>query len=84
MPAPTCSLTGRTLFGAYPPKGHELDYYTSGWIPERILAWIMASRPVCEARGPDQTRHNEVAPNQYVIAPIFENSISARPPQLTM
>jgi glutamine synthetase len=66
---------GRTLFGAKPPKGQELEDQYFGAIPERVLA-CMAE---CEAEllklgVPVKTRHNEVAPSQYEIAPIFENS----------
>jgi glutamine synthetase len=66
---------GRTLFGARPPKGQELEDQYFGTIPERVLA-CMAD---CEAEMfklgiPVKTRHNEVAPSQYEIAPIFEDS----------
>jgi glutamine synthetase len=66
---------GRTLFGAPPPKGQELEDQYFGAIPERVLA-CMAD---CEAQlfklgVPVKTRHNEVAPSQYEIAPIFEDS----------
>src|SRR5437868_2158943 len=66
---------GRTLFDAPPPKGQELEDQYFGSIPERVLA-CMAE---CEAElfklgVPVKTRHNEVAPSQYEIAPIFENS----------
>ena len=67
--------TGRTLFGAKPPKGQELEDQYFGTIPERVLA-CMAD---CEAElfklgVPVKTRHNEVAPSQYELAPIFEDS----------
>ncbi len=66
---------GRTLFGAKPPKGQELEDQYFGTIPERVIA-CMAH---CEAElfklgVPVKTRHNEVAPSQYEIAPIFEDS----------
>jgi glutamine synthetase len=66
---------GRTLFGAPPPKGQELEDQYFGSIPERVLAYMAE----CEAElfklgVPVKTRHNEVAPSQYEIAPIFENS----------
>jgi glutamine synthetase len=66
---------GRTLFGAKPPKGQELEDQYFGTIPERVIA-CMAD---CEAEMfrlgvPVKTRHNEVAPSQYEIAPIFEDS----------
>src|SRR6266511_431433 len=67
--------TGRTLFGAKPPKGHELDDHYFGSIPERVLACMMDCELELARLGvPVKTRHNEVAPNQYEIAPVFENS----------
>src|SRR5207342_1465900 len=67
--------TGRTLFGAQPPKGHELDDHYFGSIPERILACMLETEQELAKLGvPIKTRHNEVAPNQYELAPIFENS----------
>ncbi|CAN5579516.1 glutamine synthetase III [soil metagenome] len=78
--------TGRTLFGAKPPKGHELDDHYFGSIPQRILAFMMDSELELARLGvPVKTRHNEVAPNQYEIAPIFENSnVGSDHQQLTM
>jgi glutamine synthetase len=67
--------TGRTLFGAKPPKGHELDDHYFGSIPERILACMLdVERELGKLGVPIKTRHNEVAPNQYEVAPVFENS----------
>ena len=72
---PDLITTGRTLFGAKPPKGHELDDHYFGSIPERVLAFMMESELEMRKLGiPVKTRHNEVAPAQYEIAPIFENS----------
>ena len=72
---PDLISTGRTLFGAKPPKGHELDDHYFGTIPERILAFMLEAELEMSKLGiPVKTRHNEVAPNQYEIAPIFENS----------
>src|SRR3954463_13605778 len=72
---PDLITTGRTLFGAKPPKGHELDEHYFGSIPERILACMLETEAELAKLGvPVKTRHNEVAPNQYEIAPIFENS----------
>ena len=72
---PDLVTTGRTLFGAKPPKGHELDDHYFGSIPERILACMLDAETEMAKLGiPVKTRHNEVAPNQYEIAPIFENS----------
>jgi len=67
--------TGRTLFGAKPPKGHELDDHYFGSIPERVLAYMMeVERELARLGVPIKTRHNEVAPGQYEVAPIFESS----------
>jgi glutamine synthetase len=72
---PDLIATGRTLFGAKPPKGHELDDHYFGSIPERVLAFMMESELEMKKLGiPVKTRHNEVAPAQYEIAPMFENS----------
>jgi glutamine synthetase len=72
---PDLIATGRTLFGAKPPKGHELDDHYFGSIPERVLAFMMDSELEMRKLGiPVKTRHNEVAPAQYEIAPIFESS----------
>jgi glutamine synthetase len=83
---PDLVTTGRTLFGAKPPKGHELDEHYFGSIPERILACMMETeRELAKLGVPVKTRHNEVAPNQYEIAPIFENSnVGSDHQQLTM
>jgi glutamine synthetase len=72
---PDLLTTGRTLFGAKPPKGHELDDHYFGSIPERVLAYMLEVELELAKLGvPIKTRHNEVAPNQYEVAPIFENS----------
>src|SRR6201996_2339504 len=83
---PDLVTTGRTLFGAKPPKGHELDDHYFGSIPERILAFMLDSERELSRLGiPVKTRHNEVAPNQYELAPVFENSnVGADHQQLTM
>ncbi|MGH2854670.1 MAG: glutamine synthetase III [Solirubrobacteraceae bacterium] len=83
---PDLLTTGRTLFGAKPPKGHELDDHYFGSIPERILACMMETeRELAKLGVPVKTRHNEVAPNQYELAPIFENSnVGSDHQQLTM
>ena len=83
---PDLVTTGRTLFGAKPPKGHELDDHYFGSIPERILACMLETEQELAKLGvPVKTRHNEVAPNQYEIAPIFENSnVGSDHQQLTM
>ncbi|HEX8054617.1 MAG TPA: glutamine synthetase III [Thermoleophilaceae bacterium] len=83
---PDLVTTGRTLFGAQPAKGHELDDHYFGAIPERVLAFMMDSELELAKLGvPVKTRHNEVAPGQYEIAPIFENSnVGSDHQQLTM
>ncbi|MEK6229430.1 MAG: glutamine synthetase III, partial [Actinomycetota bacterium] len=83
---PDLQTTGRTLFGAKPPKGHELDDHYFGSIPERVLAFMMESeRELAKLGVPVKTRHNEVAPAQYEIAPVFENSnVGSDHQQLTM
>jgi glutamine synthetase len=83
---PDLLTTGRTLFGAKPPKGHELDDHYFGSIPERILAYMLETeRELARLGVPVKTRHNEVAPNQYELAPIFENSnVGSDHQQLTM
>jgi glutamine synthetase len=66
---------GRTLFGAKPPKGQELEDQYFGSIPERVLACMAeAEAELFKLAVPVKTRHNEVAPSQYEIAPIFEDS----------
>ena len=83
---PDLITTGRTLFGAKPPKGHELDDHYFGSIPERVLAYMLeCERELARLGIPIKTRHNEVAPAQYEIAPIFENSnVGSDHQQLTM
>ncbi len=66
---------GRTLFGAKPPKGQEFDDHYFGAIPERVLAFMLdTERELFKLGIPVKTRHNEVAPGQYEIAPIFESA----------
>jgi glutamine synthetase len=66
---------GRTLFGARPPKGQELEDQYFGAIPERVLAFMHEVETELYKVGvPVKTRHNEVAPSQYELAPIFENA----------
>jgi len=83
---PDLVTTGRTLFGAKPPKGHELDDHYFGSIEPRILACMLETETELRKLGvPVKTRHNEVAPGQYEIAPIFENSnVGSDHQQLTM
>lgn len=66
---------GRTLFGAPPPKGQEFDDHYFGAIPERVLSCMHeCERELFKLGIPIKTRHNEVAPGQYEIAPVFETS----------
>ncbi|MBA2580831.1 MAG: glutamine synthetase III [Thermoleophilaceae bacterium] len=72
---PDLVTTGRTLFGAKPPKGHELDDHYFGSIPPRILSCMLDVEAELAKLGvPVKTRHNEVAPSQYEIAPVFETT----------
>lgn len=72
---PDLVTTGRTLFGSKPPKGQELDDHYFGSIPERVLAFMMEFESELAKLGvPIKTRHNEVAPAQYEVAPMFESS----------
>ena len=70
---PDLLLTGRTLFGAASPKGQELEDQYFGPIRERILAFMMdLDRELWRLGIPAKTRHNEVAPAQFEMAPVFE------------
>ena len=65
----------RTLFGAKPPKGQQLEDHYFGSIPARVLAFMgEVERELYRLAVPVKTRHNEVAPGQYEIAPLFEAS----------
>jgi glutamine synthetase len=77
---------GRTLFGAKPPKGQQFDDHYFGAIPERVLAFMLESeRELFKLGIPVKTRHNEVAPGQFEIAPMFESAnIATDHQQLTM
>ncbi|KLO29601.1 glutamine synthetase [Mycolicibacter heraklionensis] len=66
---------GRTLFGAKPPKGQEFDDHYFGAIPERVLGFMMdTERELFKLGIPVKTRHNEVAPAQFEVAPMFEQA----------
>src|ERR1700744_4820738 len=77
---------GRTLFGAKPPKGQEFDDHYFGAVPERVLGFMMdTERELFKLGIPAKTRHNEVAPGQFEIAPMFERAnIASDHQQLTM
>lgn len=83
---PDLMTSGRTLFGAKPPRGQEMEDHYFGSIPERILACMVESEKEMYKLGiPVKTRHNEVAPGQFEIAPIYESvNIAADHQQLTM
>lgn len=72
---PDLLTAGRTLFGAPSPKGQEFDDHYFGAIPERVLGFMLE----CEAElfklgVPVKTRHNEVAPGQFEVAPMYESA----------
>jgi glutamine synthetase len=70
---PDLQAAGRTLFGAPPPKGQEFEDHYFGVIPERVLAFMCeVDRELYKLGIPSKTRHNEVAPGQFEIAPLFE------------
>jgi glutamine synthetase len=72
---PDLITAGRTLFGARPPKGQELEDQYFGAIPERVLSFMTeVETELFKVGVPVKTRHNEVAPSQYELAPIFENA----------
>ena len=75
---PDLVATGRTLIGARPPKGQELEDHYFGCMPPRILACLQeAEHEMWRLGVPVKTRHNEVAPSQYELAPLFERSTLA-------
>ena len=72
---PDLLICERTLFGARPPKGQQLEDHYFGTIPPRVLAFMAEAEQELYRLGvPVKTRHNEVAPGQYEIAPLFEPS----------
>ncbi|MCB0458684.1 MAG: glutamine synthetase III [Flavobacteriaceae bacterium] len=72
---PDIILTGRTLLGHSPAKGQQLDDHYFGSIPNRALNFMRDLEHECMLLGiPVKTRHNEVAPNQFELAPIYEES----------
>jgi len=65
-------FTGRTVFGVLPPKGQELEDHYFGKIPERVAAFMSeVNKELWKIGIPAKTQHNEVAPNQFEIAPIY-------------
>lgn len=83
---PDLMSAGRTTLGAKPPRGQQLDDHYFGSIPDRVLSCMLeAEKELYRLGVPVKTRHNEVAPSQYEIAPIFETSnVAADHQQLTM
>ena len=83
---PDLLITGRSLFGAKPPKGQEFEDQYFGVIPDRVLACMLETEHELFKLGvPVKTRHNEVAPSQYEIAPVYENAnLAADHQQLVM
>ena len=83
---PDLVTTGRTLFGAKPPRGQELEDHYFGSIPDRVLAFMTdVERELYKLGVPVKTRHNEVAPGQFEMAPIYENAnLAADHQQLMM
>lgn len=82
---PDLMLCGRTVFGAQPAKGQELSDHYFGAIPPRVLTFMAdAERELYKLGVPVQTRHNEVAPGQYEIAPLFEQANIAGDHQMVL
>ncbi len=72
---PDLLIAGRTLFGARPPKGQEFEDQYYGVIPDRVISFMADCEDALYRLGiPVKTRHNEVAPSQYEIAPIYEQA----------
>ncbi len=77
--------TGRTLFGAKPPRGQELEDHYFGSIPDRVLDCMNEVELELYRLGvPVKTRHNEVAPGQYEMAPLYEDANQAADHQQLM
>lgn len=73
MARPDLMLTGRTLMGHLSAKNQQLDDHYFGSIPERVAYFMRDLEVECQRLGiPVKTRHNEVAPNQFELAPIYE------------
>ena len=82
---PDLMSAGRTLFGAKPSKGQEFDDHYFGHIPERVLAYMIeVDRELFKQGILAKTRHNEVAPGQFEIAPLFEKANLAHDHQQLM
>ncbi len=82
---PDLLTTGRTLFGAKPPKGQELEDHYFGAIPDRVLEYMQAVETELYRLGiPVKTRHNEVAPGQFEMAYTYEEANTAADHQQLM
>jgi glutamine synthetase len=83
---PDLHIGGRSLFGAKPAKGQEFEDQYFGAIPERVLACMLdCEQQLFKLGVPVKTRHNEVAPSQYELAPVYENAnVAADHQQTTM
>ncbi|HXI20805.1 MAG TPA: glutamine synthetase III [Gemmatimonadales bacterium] len=82
---PDLVICERTLVGARPPKGQQLEDHYFGTIPPRVMACMAdVERELYRLGVPVKTRHNEVAPGQYEIAPLFEMSQLASDHQMLM
>jgi glutamine synthetase len=83
---PDLQLAGRTLFGAPPAKGQQFDDHYFGAIPERVQVFMQdVEKQLYKLGIPAKTRHNEVAPGQFEIAPFFEAAnVATDHQQLTM
>ena len=72
---PDLRMCGRTLIGCDAPKGHQLDDHYFGSIPAKVLSYMADAEARLYALGiPAKTRHNEVAPQQFELAPLFEGT----------
>jgi glutamine synthetase len=83
---PDLMASGRTLIGSKPPRGQEMEDHYFGSIPDRVLSCMLETEKELYRVGvPVRTRHNEVAPSQYEIAPLFEHAnVAADHQQLVM
>ena len=83
---PDLATAGRTLFGAAPAKGQQFDDHYFGAIAPRVLAFMLeAERELFKLGVPVKTRHNEVAPGQFEVAPVYENgNVATDHQQVTM
>lgn len=70
---PDLMMTGRTIIGKHSPRGQQLEDHYFGSIPDRVFTYMRDLEIECHKLGiPVRTRHNEVAPAQYELAPMFE------------